>query len=877
MTFLQQRSRCDRIVFLAVLFACAFFAPSARGEIVVGRITAVEGQLLRFVPDQNDWVATVRDAPFGVEDALYSDQEGKAEIIMPDNIWIRLGGSTQLQLIAAKPEAIEVDVSLGVVRIFNESADSVIKATTPFGYVVAPQNASFDLYVGDQSVEVVALSGTVDFIHGADNAKYEVVSGEASVIANATQVGTGEGTVEEDWSAWNQTRNDVWAKRDAEAVQSAQYLPEALKNDAYELEENGRWERVSYQGREIEMWRPTEVAEDWAPFTAGRWTEWNGDNTWVPDEPFGYTTHHYGNWINIDGRWYWQPPPPSEPEPSWYPGRVAWVGSDDDVGWVPLAPEEPYYSHRQWGPAATVITAGVATGIAVASLRYWNRAVFVPEKRFYGENNYARIRTHDHMNRKFDSSRYRSSPDFNKVLGDRQATRRDRFAFTNAEVKNKPHQSVNEHIRRNQGASKQAATEFNAKSVRQTLKNAKTTAPSKQAEVSAPRITNKFVPANQVNKPASEVKFGHQNPKGKAIPVSATPQQTGVKGSGTHRTPGGPSQQPGLTGPRGPRTPTAPDAASQQPGLTGPRGPRSPGTTAPVGPSQQPGLTGPRGPRTPTAPDAASQQPGLTGPRGPRTHETTAPVGPSQQPGLTGPRGPRTPTAPDAVSQQPGLTGPRGPRTHETTAPVGPSQQPGLTGPRGPRATETAIPGASSQQRGVTGSRTPVTTDSGSATQAQQQQRAQQQQQLQQQRAQEQQRAQQQQQLQQQQQQRAQQQQQLQQQRAQEQQRAQQQQQLQQQQQQRAQQQQQLQQQRAQEQQRAQQQQQLQQQQQQRAQQQQQLQQQRAQEQQRAQQQQQQLQQQQQQRAQQQQQHGPQQNEALRKLCQQNPQDPRCK
>ena len=758
MTFLQQRSRCDRIVFLAVLFACAFFAPSARGEIVVGRITAVEGQLLLFVPYQNDWVATVRDAPFGVEDALYSDQEGKAEIIMPDNIWIRLGGSTQLQLIAAKPEAIEVDVSLGVVRIFNESADSVIKATTPFGYVVAPQNASFDLYVGDQSVEVVALSGTVDFIHGADNAKYEVVSGEASVIANATQVGTGEGTVEEDWSAWNQTRNDVWAKRDAEAVQSAQYLPEALKNDAYELEENGRWERVSYQGREIEMWRPTEVAEDWAPFTAGRWTEWNGDNTWVPDEPFGYTTHHYGNWINIDGRWYWQPPPPSEPEPSWYPGRVAWVGSDDDVGWVPLAPEEPYYSHRQWGPAATVITAGVATGIAVASLRYWNRAVFVPEKRFYGENNYARIRTHDHMNRKFDSSRYRSSPDFNKVLGDRQATRRDRFAFTNAEVKNKPHQSVNEHIRRNQGASKQAATEFNAKSVRQTLKNAKTTAPSKQAEVSAPRITNKFVPANQVNKPASEVKFGHQNPKGKAIPVSATPQQTGVKGSGTHRTPGGPSQQPGLTGPRGPRTPTAPDAASQQPGLTGPRGPRSPGTTAPVGPSQQPGLTG----------------------------------------------------------------------------------------PRGPRATETAIPGASSQQRGVTGSRTPVTTDSGSATQAQQQQRAQQQQQLQQQRAQEQQRAQQQQQLQQQQQQRAQQQQQLQQQRAQEQQRAQQQQQLQQQQQQRAQQQQQLQQQRAQEQQRAQQQQQ-------------------------------QLQQQQQQRAQQQQQHGPQQNEALRKLCQQNPQDPRCK
>ena len=580
-TLLQQRSRCDRIVFLAVLFAFAFCVPSAWGEIIVGRITNVEGQLLRFVPDQNDWVATIKDAPFGIQDALYSDQEGKAEIFMPNNIWVRLGGSTQVQLIATQPDAVELDVSLGVARIFNESAEAIIKVTTPFGYVVAPQNTSFDLYVGDQSTEIIALSGTVDFIHIADNTKYEVVSGGSSVIANTTQVGSGDGTVEADWDAWNQTRNEVWAKRDSETMPSAQYLPESLRNDAYELEENGKWERVTYQGREIEMWRPTAVAADWAPFTSGRWTEWNGDNTWVPDEPFGYTTHHYGYWISIEERWYWQPPPLTEPEPSWYPGRVAWVGSDDEVGWVPLAPEEPYYSHRQWGPAATVITTAGVTVIAVSSLTHWNRAVFVPQNKFYGEKNYAHIRMHDHINKKLNASGYKLSPDFNKIhLGD-HATKSDRFAFTNAEVKNKPHQSVNDHIKQNQKVSKQDATQFNAKSVQQTLKHTRTAAPSKQAVVSAPQITNKLVPANQVNKPASEVKFGHHNPKEKPIPVSATTQQAGVTGSQMHRMPGGPAQNPGLTGPRRPHTPetTAPGATNQQHGVTGPH--RPPATTDP--------------------------------------------------------------------------------------------------------------------------------------------------------------------------------------------------------------------------------------------------------------------------------------------------------
>ena len=51
--------------------------------ILVGHISHVEGQLLRYVQSENDWAATTEDAPFGVNDALYFEEKTKAEFIMP--------------------------------------------------------------------------------------------------------------------------------------------------------------------------------------------------------------------------------------------------------------------------------------------------------------------------------------------------------------------------------------------------------------------------------------------------------------------------------------------------------------------------------------------------------------------------------------------------------------------------------------------------------------------------------------------------------------------------------------------------------------------------------------------------------------------------
>src|SRR5262252_450362 len=293
--------------WLAVLLVAACLvlplAPwaSAQEGVLVGRVAYTEGQVLRFVPEARDWVATVKDAPFGIYDALYSDPQARAELIMPNGLMVRIGASTQIQLIALKSDASEIDLASGVTRFYNVNSNGVVKATTPFGYVLSEPQSTFDLYVGDESVEVLALKGNVAFIHAATNARYDVLPGGDSILANATQVGTGDGNLDAPWDDWNAERDRLWAQRRRAQGVTLRHVPPQLQDDAYALEENGRWERVYYQGEAHEFWRPTTVDATWQPFTVGRWTDWYGDQTWVPAESFGYVTHHYGNWVLVAG------------------------------------------------------------------------------------------------------------------------------------------------------------------------------------------------------------------------------------------------------------------------------------------------------------------------------------------------------------------------------------------------------------------------------------------------------------------------------------------------------------------------------------------------------------------------------------------------
>ena len=510
-------------VILCALWAPAVFAQAGTsdGPPLIGRITFIDGQLLRYVYSEQDWVATVKDAPFGLEDAFYSSDTGKAEFKLPNGVWVRTGSDTQIQLLALREDAAEIDVASGTARFYNRSQKAVIKATTPFGYVLARPGGAFDLYVGDNSAEVISLDGSVDFVLGEGEAKYVVEAGGGSIISDGKLSVEGDGQVDADWDEWNLKREEIWTQRVQVKGESIDNLPAELHDDAYDLDRNGRWEQVRYDGRTRMLWRPTGVAPGWQPFTGGRWTVWYRDNVWIPEEPFGYVTHHYGNWVFVNSAWYWAPPVRVKAgavgkSVYWYPGRVSWIHSDGNVGWVPLAPAETYYSHHYWGPGSLFIGASTGgVGIGIGRLAYAGHAVVVPRGSFYSVNSYTGLRVAN-INRTAIVNNFRAAPVINDRVIPNYGTIRNRYIYNMnlAHLAAKPHQEVVERINRNRMIAPNVRRAISAVEVQRNLarigRGQPIRGPQATQRIQVLRITGRLVPESMVHMPRSEVQFNQR-------------------------------------------------------------------------------------------------------------------------------------------------------------------------------------------------------------------------------------------------------------------------------------------------------------------------------------------------------------------------------
>lgn len=504
----------------------------SEGTALVGRITFIEGQLLRYVPDVQDWVATVKDAPFGMQDAVYSSDTGKAEFKLPNGVWVRTGSDTQIQLIALCEDLTEVDAASGTVRFYNKSQKNLVKATTPFGYVLAKPGAAFDLYVGDDSAEVTSLDGAVDLVLGEGETRYPVEAGGASVVSDGKAAVEGDGQVDTAWDEWNLNREELWTERVHVKGDSVDNLPYVLRDDAYDLDRYGRWEKVYYEGQYRKLWRPTVVAADWQPFTVGRWTVWSRDNVWIPEEPFGYVTHHYGNWVFVNSHWYWTPPVKTGAgnivrHPYWYPGRVSWIHSDADVGWVPLAPSETYYAHNYWGPGSLVAGAGRAASGA-DRLAYAGHAVVIPRGRLYSVNSYSGIKVAN-INRAAVIGRFRTAPVISDRVMPNYSSNHNRYIYNMdlAHLAAKPHQDVADRINRNLSISPGTTRRISAFAVQRELarmgRGQPVKDPNAAQRVQRFRVTSRIVPENQVHRPRSEVQFIEHTLKAQRKPPQRRP------------------------------------------------------------------------------------------------------------------------------------------------------------------------------------------------------------------------------------------------------------------------------------------------------------------------------------------------------------------
>ncbi len=127
-----------------------------------------------------------------------------------------------------------------------------------------------------------------------------------------------------------------------------------------ELEQHGQWFEYENYGP---VWQPSRVGDDWRPYTDGRWVPTRQGYVFESQEPWGWATYHYGNWMPTAGYgWVWVP------GRTWYPSTVEWRTSHKNVpvnasyvGWAPIPPPSyvppPAYAPSIYGtPTADLLT-----------------------------------------------------------------------------------------------------------------------------------------------------------------------------------------------------------------------------------------------------------------------------------------------------------------------------------------------------------------------------------------------------------------------------------------------------------------------------------------------------------------------------------------
>jgi hypothetical protein len=334
-------------------------APPSR----VGQIASLNGNVSFNGSGSGGWAQAALNYPVSAGDTLYTQDSAQASIAL-DSSRIALAGNTELQVTTLDQNDFAATQSQGeaVYVISDLQPGQQFAVTTPRGTVGITENGEYDITAGDTTNPT-----TVDVFQGAatvtdPGANVQLAAGQAAYLTGTDQTVAQVGQAQQDSFA-----GSVLAQN---APPPPSYAPPVVRQmtGTAELSQYGSWNQSPQYGA---VWYPS-VAPGWAPYREGHWANiqpWGW--TWVESEPWGFAPFHYGRWIDDGNRWGWAPAPaysegggygPSY-QPVYAPAVVSFFGlalaagitaaalSSGSVGWVPLAPDEPYYPTYRCPPA----------------------------------------------------------------------------------------------------------------------------------------------------------------------------------------------------------------------------------------------------------------------------------------------------------------------------------------------------------------------------------------------------------------------------------------------------------------------------------------------------------------------------------------------
>jgi hypothetical protein len=342
-------NRSPRHLLAKFLLAVASFAlagwayadPPSR----VARIAYVNGNA-SFSPgsEPDTWVHANINRPMVTGDRMWVERGARAELQLGQAA-IRAAGGTSLSLLNLDDRVVQLQLNEGTlnVRVRRLDRGQTFEIDTPnLAYSIRrPGNYRIQVDANGDATTVLARVGMAE------------AYGEGSAFTTSERVtyrffGTGLREYQT-FSRWGPDEFDRWASdRDRRWDSSASRRFVSMDMIGYEdLDTYGTWRRVPDYGN---VWIPSRVAADWAPYRDGHWSwvePWGW--TWIDDAPWGFAPSHYGRWAHLQSGWAWVPGP-AQVQPVYAPALVAFVGGgnlrlsggSNAVAWFPLGPREVY-------------------------------------------------------------------------------------------------------------------------------------------------------------------------------------------------------------------------------------------------------------------------------------------------------------------------------------------------------------------------------------------------------------------------------------------------------------------------------------------------------------------------------------------------------
>lgn len=311
----------------------------------VARLSYISGDLGFLPAGAKDWSDASINRPLTTGDRLSTSQGARAELEFGGGT-LRIDGQTDFGLLDLNDQLAQIELTQGTLNLTVRHLDQgqSYEIDTPTVALVIDQPGTFRVDINDNSggTQVTAFDGGAT-VYGENNAQRTINPGrsyrfvDSSLAAVAiNDIGGGDA-----FDAWASGRDRRYAQSSSRRYVSADVV------GYQDLDQYGDWQSSSDYG---EVWYPTRVAADWAPYRDGHWAyiaPWGW--TWVDDSPWGFAPYHYGRWAYTHRGWGWIPGP-IEVRPIYAPALVAFVGdggwsvgiSSGPVGWFPLGPGEVY-------------------------------------------------------------------------------------------------------------------------------------------------------------------------------------------------------------------------------------------------------------------------------------------------------------------------------------------------------------------------------------------------------------------------------------------------------------------------------------------------------------------------------------------------------